>query len=433
MSDRIQPSAQDGLIEKLHEIRKHAVLHSDNLSLSADQIELVLRAEEVTEVALRALRSPDSPMLSVADASLLEHNADLVAGDLAVDVISSEEELSNASKGIRGIERLVRRNFPTSFNGAGFAANIDEFLRAHQRRLQRLEEEQRNRFEKEASVRADRIDQALARMEDQFSKAQERRGGDFLESQTARIRAYDELLSERESKNSEVMSSASMAISHAVSTIDDLVSKQVTSFLDDVASRRDRLFDELGRASALDLEEIAKQRNRSEELVGVIAQTGMVHGYQRSANSARNASRSWLAIAGTSLVGFIAMAVWTSIRPGEPVAAGAVNSAALWIQFATKAFGSLSFLALAAFGAAQAAQQSAVERRSRQMELELASLGPFLQQIPEPERPELVKKLAEKMFAQSTEMHVDKRSVKLPMQALLETIKTLAEQLGNRK
>lgn len=59
----------------------------------------------------------------------------------------------------------------------------------------------------------------------------------------------------------------------------------------------------------------------------------------------------------------------------------------------------LTFGALAGYGARQADKHHKVERRNRRVELELASIDPFLAELPEAERNQVKAAVADRLFA----------------------------------
>jgi hypothetical protein len=105
---------------------------------------------------------------------------------------------------------------------------------------------------------------------------------------------------------------------------------------------------------------------------------------------------------------------------------------ATWESFATRVFLSLTFVALAVFAGNQATRLEGVERRNRQIELELSALGPFLADLDPAERNAIIKQLADRMFGQSPPAEIAKRDVKLPIEAGFELAKQAMELVAKK-
>ena len=67
-------------------------------------------------------------------------------------------------------------------------------------------------------------------------------------------------------------------------------------------------------------------------------------------------------------------------------------------KFGARTFVAFAFGILAAYSARQAEKNSEVERVNRQLELELASIDPYLSKLPEEKQIEVKRVLAEKWF-----------------------------------
>lgn len=143
-----------------------------------------------------------------------------------------------------------------------------------------------------------------------------------------------------------------------------------------------------------------QRKEEAEKLVHVIGNTGMVGGYQQVANQERTSSRYWNAVTGFFILGFIGFAIFAF----ETIATG---------DFKLGTFGARAFVAIAfgiglAWAARQAERHQETERRSRRMELELASISPFLALLPEPTQVEIRKELANRFFGQPEQTQGEK-------------------------
>ncbi|WP_163576229.1 hypothetical protein [Halomonas faecis] len=131
-------------------------------------------------------------------------------------------------------------------------------------------------------------------------------------------------------------------------------------------------------------------KEKAERLVHVIANTGMVGGYQRVANEERRVGRFWDGVSLLSLAGMVGFAIYAFHGTFDDF-----NLGAFLARFGVV----LTFAALAGYGARQADKHHKVERRNRRVELELASIDPFLAELPDDEKNKIKAAVADRLFA----------------------------------
>jgi len=140
------------------------------------------------------------------------------------------------------------------------------------------------------------------------------------------------------------------------------------------------------------VEQLELRKSEAEKLIQVIGNTGMVGGYQKVANQEQRSAWIWHGITLVFLIGLVVFAIiaFHSTIQGE---------------FKLGVFGARAFVAIAfglgvAWAARQADKHQDVERRSRKMELELASVDPYLALMPAETRFAVKTELAQRFFAQ---------------------------------
>lgn len=170
------------------------------------------------------------------------------------------------------------------------------------------------------------------------------------------------------------------------------------------------------------VEKINIYRKQAEELVRIISNTGMVGGYQAYANDERVAAEKWQKIALGAFLGMIAFIVWVFfISNGSEM------------QFTTLIMRVLvvsAFLILATYSAKLANRHEKMERRYRRMELELASVNPYLAGLQEEERNALIQKFAIKYFGN---IDVEDKSDDVGVASPVDWAKRLVESATNKK
>ena len=265
-----------------------------------------------------------------------------------------------------------------------------------------------------------RVDSAISGFQQQFSTAESARAESFAQSEKTRSDKFTEA--------SEARAGSAEALRASLSTeIDKSKSRwqsQSGKLLKDHKEEFDRLRTALDTEANGLIESINATREEAEKVTGVIANTGMVSGYQNIANQERTAARFFQGLALISMAGLVVFAVLAFT--------GAVADGFDLGQFGAKVFAAVSFGVLAAYAARQADVHQSNERHNRKMELELASVGPFLAQLPDETQFEVKKALADRMFGNSLPVKSDKSrtsgtSADL-LKLALETVSELAKK-----
>lgn len=166
---------------------------------------------------------------------------------------------------------------------------------------------------------------------------------------------------------------------------------------------------------------IEAQLARAKEVVGVIANTGMAGRFAQVADKHRRAKRFWRGVAAAGMVGFIGFAFWLFMAAtGDGVGLSVA---------ATKAVVILAFGLVAAWAARISEGHASEERRTRQLELDFSAFGPYSELLPETERVELRRAMAERFFAKIETERPD-RTAKGSNSALVQVLKLAQENIG---
>jgi hypothetical protein len=197
-----------------------------------------------------------------------------------------------------------------------------------------------------------RLDEAIRANQGQFSEAQERRVAEFRDQ-----------LTEFEARMSQLQSQAT----------------------DTLKSQEERLEQDIDGAHT----EIQEKLDEAERIVGAIATTGTVGGFQREAGSQKET-------ADKLRVGALATAAVAAVIAilGVIHASNGGNGT----DVAAKALASFVFFGIAGYLATQSGKHRDREERAQRLELELAAFGPFINDLPEDKQNDLVEKLADRIF-----------------------------------
>ena len=253
--------------------------------------------------------------------------------------------------------------------------------------------------ENELTTQKGRLDQNITTFQQQFSTAQESRNTEFNAGQTARASEFNSAQVTRAAEFTAAQEARQQAantqLAEQKERLDKLVADQreaATEFLRESVEAREEADRALTEQAGRLLDAIGDQLKEAQKVAGIIGQTGMAAGFQRVANEERAAAEKWNRIAVIAFVGLIlcAMVIFLPTMQGDFD----------WRAFAGRAFISLTFGLFAGYAAQQARHHQRSERITRQMELEMASVGPFLAPLEEKDRNEMILKLADRMFAQ---------------------------------
>ncbi|MDX9688069.1 hypothetical protein [Halopseudomonas formosensis] len=217
-----------------------------------------------------------------------------------------------------------------------------------------------------------RIDSVISEFQSQFSKAEESRRTEAFAALKEEEEKLEHLRASYEESFDSSVSAAGVRLEEAAKSLEARASSSVDS--------------------------VENLKEKAERLVHVIANTGMVGGYQRVANEERRVGRFWDAVSLLSLAGMVLFAVSAFREALEDF-----HLTAFLARFSVI----LTFAALAGYAARQAEKHHKVERQNRRIELELASIDPFLAELPEEERNQVKAAVADRLFARDVNGGVD--------------------------
>ena len=241
----------------------------------------------------------------------------------------------------------------------------------------------------EVQAQKGRVDAAISEFQQQFLSAESTRTESFAQSEKSRADKFAEASEARVTTSESLKSSLQSDISKFKSRWES----QSGKLLKDHQREFDSLRDKMDSTAQGLIESIEATKEQAEKVAGIIANTGMVGGYQQIANQERTSARIFQGLALLSMAGLVVFAIWAFT--------GAVAEGFDLGRFGAKVFAAVSFGVLAAYAARQADIHQTSERHNRKMELELASVGPFLAQLPDETQYEVKKALAERMFGNS--------------------------------
>jgi hypothetical protein len=170
-------------------------------------------------------------------------------------------------------------------------------------------------------------------------------------------------------------------------------------------------------------------RGESNRILGLTAEAGLIGGFQREANIKRQEARAWRVVALFVFVGMGAIA-WNVLAP---VATG--NAILNWEALISR---TLLFAILgltAAYAANEGSRASHIEEKNRRLELQLASVGPFIRDLDEPERNLIKKEFIQRLYVPEANAPLEEaaKTAGTTFQLAAQLIKTLPDVLKAAK
>lgn len=343
--DLVSSAFLDDLRNKLNPITQELqnYLHNSNrqhLSNAASHVDNVIRSA----VMIPAIRSPD-------DVAGLRESITSFRRSASQLLRSLEDEISKEAESVQGLRQSM--------------SQLQQEIDAQKGRLDTAISQFQQQTSDAAGQSLQQASGAASRFLEQFSAAQERRSSEFEKLLADSREQFQELTQAREEEL-----------------------KALARTLESAGVEQRKQLDERARST---LNQIETLRDQAQQIVHTVGNIGMTGDYQRNAEEQRTSANRWrvaamilfvLGVTGaTLLLGVVAkddLSLVTTLR-----------RIALAVLILTPAY--------------YAAQQSRVHRerevRYRSIELELASLDPFLALMPDDLRQSIKSELAGRYFA----------------------------------
>lgn len=162
----------------------------------------------------------------------------------------------------------------------------------------------------------------------------------------------------------------------------------------------DALVASLTEQSAAIIAGLQAQRDEAAKIVQVVGNIGVTGNYQRIANDEQRQANNWRRFTVLLFLAGVTLAVATFIKHfGEPIDSSNAGSIAIRLLYA------LVIASPAWYTARESARHRTNADRARQTELELASLGPFIELLPQAKKDEIREKMTDLYFGKEVAPH----------------------------
>gem|GEM_PF-4012568 len=271
-----------------------------------------------------------------------------------------------------------------------------------------------------------RLDEAIAEFQRQFSSAEDTRRQQAQDA-VAKVQA---LLTELQEKFGSAQETRAEKFNEQLVALQKQLDDNVVALQKTQADAQQKFTDQ----ATVIVEALNQRKSDAEKIVGAIAQTGMVGGYQRIANREKWTTYIWQIMTVGAIIGFICVLSQIVTTGPQYDSTGKLVPGAIftWPALIKRVLISLAFGALAAYAGREAAKAAEKERRYRKLELELASIGPFLATLPKDKQDEAIKNMADRVFGSDHDTPIKVDDAPATANGLIEVLKLAISALKSK-
>lgn len=288
----------------------------------------------------------------------------------------------------------------------------------------------------EISAQKGRLDTAITQFQQQFSDSAERRREEFANAEKEREASHKEALSDLEKRFEEIELEKKAEFESFIATsgteinskVEEFKQKLITvegnakSIADELKETAENQIISLSSDSENILKELSAKREEASKIVQIIGNIGVTGNFQRIANQEKKAADSLRILALILMIGMVLVIGLTILI--------AAKDGFDW-KLSLFRIGAALVLAIpATYAASESSKHRVAEYRNRQAELELASIDPFLEKMPDETRNELKARLTDRFFGCSN--LVEASSEKVTSSSLFDLIKMTVENLTKK-
>ena len=246
-----------------------------------------------------------------------------------------------------------------------FRQSLSQYLRYANKEMEEHNELVKNlqsevaRLKKELELEKSRADDIILQFQKQFS-----------ESEARRLIEFNSFLNDKEKMIKSIRNSFDETISNIQNEHNEFESEQ---------HNKARKF----------IQQLVDYQNDAKRILGVLSVDGHAAGYKKEADNSRKSRVVWERFTVSSFGVLIASAIYNTFNVSQPFT---------WSIFAAKWSITLAIGAAVTYFARQAAKHGREERSNRNMELQMATIDPYLDVFDETERREIKKLLVDRIF-----------------------------------
>jgi len=320
---------------------------------------------------------------------------------------------------IPGINNISTPKSPQEIEG--IKESIVSFRRSAAQYLRHTEEEYKKFIEAKiemeqgvsqvaATVEAQkgRLDIAISDFQQQFFNSEESRRDKFSQAQEERINVFGQLESDWDENFKTLLESSETTLE-----------EYIASFKEKEEDLREN-FNKQGEKYLHTLEDY---KNKAAQVLNIISNTSMAGGYKHVADQEQSSRKFWRSITMVAMVLLVLASIISFIYP--------VEGKSIWTEIATRISVAATFATVAGYASRQAKIHLDAERRFRKIELELTTLSPYLAELEDEKRKEILAEMVEQFFGNVNEEQIQIDTINQPNQDVSKDITELSKVLEN--
>jgi Sec-independent protein translocase protein TatA len=397
--ERFEQHALHASLQTLQELFEKALARARE---NAEELELFDRIRVIVEATVRALQAADPVLVSVVTLNSINSSAQAAIKEVTNYIGNGNSaHLTNANSNIDAVVPLLvcLGGLRVPADADGIRDAVSSFRKSVGQHNRYLDEEHSrlkatsNSLTRQVEALANAIESHKARLDglveqfqERYSAAETARGVQATNSEAQRSESFSAAISEMRTQIGKTTSEFRTNIDRALSDLSDKISERTAAA--DAAFQL--ATDELQAKARTMIEALQAHKTHAETLLSAITMTGNAAGFQRVADDERKAARRFQLLAVSSMAVLVIFAI---IAFQE-----LVGTQFSWGVLGARMFVFVAVGILAAYGARQSDKHYSAERRYRKLELELASLHPFLADLPTEMQHEIKRDLTTRLF-----------------------------------
>ncbi len=232
---------------------------------------------------------------------------------------------------------------------------------------------------------------------------------ELLSSVNKQAEKIDDTINEFETRFSQLKEHSNQLLENS----NKINEQKIEQLMTEMSTEHASLLDEQ-KVNAIDIISVLEtKKEEASDLVQIIGNIGITGNYQKIANQEKLAADKWRNIALLLMVVMVAAIVSTIFV--------SVENGFDWKLSLFRLMAAFVLLIPATYAAKESGKHRALENHNRKAELELASLDPYLEKLPEEKRNQIKENLTEKFFG--LESAVSKQDEPVTYNSLIELIK----------
>jgi hypothetical protein len=287
-----------------------------------------------------------------------------------------------------------------------FRSFVTQHLRYSEEEFSKIEsvklqlEEGLNQVASTIEIQKGRLDSAIAEYQQQFSQAEETRREQYSQVEEARREQFINFENENKKNidKSEVDRKSDLRKKEKervdqyeliVNGMRESSKEYLKSLSDDITYLRE---DYVKNASS-SIDTLDDYKKKAAQSLNMISISSMAGGYKTVADDESKSRTLWRWVTMIAMSLLVVASVWSFLHP--------FNNGSILIEIARRVFVAGTFATVAGYSARQAKMHHDVERKYRKMELELTALNPYLAELEDSKRKEILGNMAGVFFGKS--------------------------------